>query len=267
MKKILNLCCIIGVSGAVVADQILFKDSVDSWQVGNVKIVADKTCSVAGSVVLESKDLINIKPDMKYRLSGEFKSLSKKKGKFFFGVVPYDKKKKQISMIEVNPVYKSGTVLVDACKKGDKILKVKNALNWKVSNYGAVAFKADKALKDLPNRNLSSRGIVKLEKMDDYWIVVLKKPCGKDFPAGTEIRQHLSGSNYIYCGAFADTPSDSWRKKVGNIAGIATRGSNGNRKMFWPGTAYVKVLLYANYFCSKKVVLGFKDIKFEEVNK
>ena len=247
--------------------KVLFKNSVDSWDNKNVKSIADGAFSVAGNNVILSSDLIEVKDTSQYSLSGKFKGGSSKKGKFFLGVAPYDKDKKQIRMIEVNPVYQSDTVLVEDCRANDKIIKIKNGLNWKQNSYVAIAFNTQKLLKELPNRDLSSRGIEKIEKKEGYWNVYLKNPCGKAYPAGTSVREHSAGSSYIYCSAFAKTATVGWKTASGTIGKIAVKANNHNRKNFWPGTCYVKVLLYANYLCKPDVVLDFKDISFKELNK
>lgn len=267
LKRLSIVGFFVGVCISVFSSEVLFENSTGSGADRNVKSIAGGVFSVAGNNVLLSKKLIPIKDKVKYSLGGKFKKGSAKAGKFFFGLAPFDKEKKPIRMIEVNPVYQSGTVLAEPCKSDDKIIKIKNGSSWKQNSYVAIAFDVQKSFKDLPNRNLSSLGVVKIEKKEGYWNVYLKKPCGKAYPAGTSVREHSAGSSYIYCGAFARAAANDWTTASGTIGKIAAKTNSHNRKNFWPGTCYVKVLLYANYLCKSDVILDFKDISFKELNK
>jgi len=268
MKKTIYSCSL----GAVLlvssgAAEIFFdtsaKTGTELWDNQNIK-TTDNGDVIYGNNLLQSQEMYSVDALSRYRLTGKFKSATDKTGKFFFGLVPFDENKIPIELYEVNAVYETDTTLVTDCKAADKVLKVKNAVNWKVDPFVFVAFDAKPDFSDLPNRTLSGQGIAKIEKTDDGWLVTLKNPCGQNFPAGTLIRLHAKGSKYLYCGAFSRNADPDW-VPVGNfISEVSQKGES--RTQFWAGTKYVKVVILANYLQKEDVGLLFKEIKFEKLD-
>jgi len=220
------------------------------------------------AATIRSKELIPVSPDKVYTLTGWFKSAGKEKSLVYLGYVPFDEKKRQISPAHVGVLVGTDTTLAEACKKDDKVLKVADASKWKPQPYGTVAFNTDATGKyaDLPNRNITSYGIVKVEKKEGHWEVHLKKKCNRAYPAGTNIRLHKSGGSYIYNAAGRrPAPKDKWQAFTGRILGEALQGAPSNR--FWHGTRFVQILILSNYGQKKDVRMLVDDISVTESEK
>ena len=215
---------------------------------------------VLGYKTVFTSELIPIEEGKVYTLTGWFKSTGAIRSKIYFGYAPYDEKKRLIGPSHVDFYPKSETSLVEACKKGDMILKIKDGNGWKTSSYGCVAFEIDGSGKysDLPNRNLSSFGIKEVVAKENFWEVHLAKPCVKAYPAGTLVREHKSAGGYIYNAAFGKIVPDEWTKYTGIIKEWAKHGCSATK--WWAGTKYVKILIIANYGQKKDAELLFDDI-------
>lgn len=95
------------------------------------------------------------------------------------------------------------TVLADAVKKGDKVIKVKDASKWDKRNFKIVAFNTKADLSDLPNRTFSSN-ITKLEQKGDVWEITLQAPdadcvSGRNSCPPAVSREHLHVSRRGLC--------------------------------------------------------------------
>jgi hypothetical protein len=231
----------------------------------------EKVYSVKGHDYLSSKEIIEIVPGKKYVIKGKFRSPSNKPKPFYLGFILLDVNKKVISPAMVAALPKTETTLVEACKKTDTVLKLKDASKWKKHPAAGVAFKADPTGKcaDLPNSNLSSmggRGITSVKKVGDIWEVTLKKPVGKAFPAGTVVREHLLYGGYMYCAASSKRPAKQMKEyKSKVISEMAESGAISTK--WWPGTKYAKVIIITNYGDKKgESVTEFDDIVVEELD-
>ena len=199
-----------------------------------------------GAIVLKgngnfiSVKALTVDPAKKYQISGEFCLKGGKTPNVYLGFVPFDGKNRQItpSMIYIN--VKSLTEVVEAAKKGDKIIKVKDASKWNAkSPYSFIAFGAKEDLSDLPNRN-SAFCQPGIKQNGEVWEITLRKPLTKDIEAGTPVRQHFTGSSYIYTAGWLK-PTEQWTAKKGVISGIAKYGPVYNK--FWTGTKKAKAVV------------------------
>ncbi len=252
-------------------------DSARNWLIYGKKPVqvctekpraGDHCLAIDGSTKIFSKDYIPVDMESDYKLSGWFRSSGEADSKFFFGVIPYDKDKKEIlPQYTYVPWRGTETVLVKECKKGDKQLWVKNASKWKADKYGVAAFEIDDSgdLADLPNFKITGLGIAELKQVDGSWRISLKKPCSLSFPKGTKVReQRYSGNPYLYCTARGKVAPRQWREFSGNIKPVMMGGDSVN--CWRPGTAFVKVIILANHGQYKqKVKLDFDGISLEKV--
>ena len=191
-----------------------------------------------------SDGLIPLDPKAKYKLSGFFMA-EDTPTKAYIGFDCFDANKQRIRSMEITPIPKSETELVEDAKKGDTVLKIKDGSAWKFEKwtppYGVVAFEVDTsgAYRDLPNRKITSKGITAITKADGYWEVKLKSPMRENYPAGTAVRQQRSQ------GAFCWIPSKSVKDKWVEIKGYKSGVSVGGQKtdMFWPGTRFIRVAI------------------------
>ena len=219
-----------------------------------------KSCLTTIVPVVISEDFIEVVPDKAYKVGGWFRSADGKPVNAYLGLAPFDKDKKPIESPNVLVIAGTETELVEDCLPACKILKVKDGSKWTLENncgkYGLVAFNIDDSGKylDLPNRELSAGcGIEKIEKKDGCWEISLKNPCGKIYRAGTKVREHRPGANYMYKWYQEAFQSKDWIHAEGTVKGIAVTS-------FWPGTKYVKVVVMG-----MGGKLNFDDMTFEEI--
>ena len=219
---------------------------------------------VKGTRTIKSTGFIPIKKGNIYKLSGEFKTVQGGPSKLFFGYAPYTKDKRFISVQSVNYIQGTATELVKPCKATDKIIYIKNAKNWQTKNINFIVFDIDNHGNyiDLPNFNLSSMGVEKIAKKDNYYELTLKNPCKKSYPAGTKIREHAAGNIFIYNVAVGVLVKKKWTR-FSNI--IATDKSTVFNDKLYPKTKYVKILMLANYQTAKET-LQFRNIKMQEIS-
>ncbi|MDD5597330.1 MAG: hypothetical protein PHV82_05265 [Victivallaceae bacterium] len=231
------------------------------------KVSGKSSClATQGSISAKSPEFIEIDPAKTYKLSGSFKSAGKDQGRCYLGLIMYDANKRLIHRNHIT--YKAGsqTKLAAEAKTGDTVIKLADCSKWDTGklNRKLVAFGAKDDLSDLPNTDLSAP-IDKLEKQGDIYEVTLTKPLKKDYPAGTEVREHYSTGGYQYCAAANKTVPNEWTKYSTVIKGIDPKGPS--NKQFWPGTKYVKAIIIMNYRAKKDEDCRtlFDDIILEEV--
>ena len=221
-------------------------------------VEAEKAVACKGVLQILSKDSIKIEPGKSYKISGSFKlAPDSKPSQFYMGVMPLNDKGRQIAATQVNAIAGTETELAADCNPEDTVIKIKNGEKWKDGKFYLIAFNADDSGKkaDLPNAELSSMGVAKVEKNGDVFDVTLNAKCGKKYAAGTKVRQHQSGATYIYLGAInKDVPAD-WTE----FSKVFKKES------CWPGTCGVKVVILANYGGKPDQMMLMKDIKIEEV--
>ena len=192
-----------------------------------------------------SDGLIPLDPKAKYKLSGFFMA-EETPTKAYIGFDCFDANKQRIRSMEISPIPKSETELVEDAKKGDTVLKIKDGSAWKFEKwtrpYGVVAFEVDTsgAYSDLPNRKITLRGITAITKADGYWEVKLKHPMRENYPAGTAVRQQRSQGAYCWTRG-RGVVKDKWVDIKGYKSGVSVGGQKTD--MFWPGTRYIRVAI------------------------
>jgi len=220
----------------------------------------------AKSIWSKSPGFIEINPEKIYKLSGLFKSIGKNQGRCYLGLVMYDARKRFITRSQIIYQPNSQTKLVADAKVGDTVIKLADCSKWNTQRLTRtlVAFGAQKDFSDLPNTDLSPY-VVKLEKQGDIYELTLKKALDKDYPAETAVRQHYHIGGYQYCAAVNKQVPNEWTKYSAVLKGISQKGPSD--KQFWPGTKYVKVIIYLNHGVKddQDCKTLFDDIVFEEV--
>ena len=163
--------------------------------------------------------------------------------KLWAGLVPYDENGDMIAAQTINPVADTGTELTEDCFEDDTVICVKNGANWGEGRLRYVAFEADNSgkLSDLPNRTLSNPGILKVEDKTTFWEITLANPVGRAYAAGTPVRLHEAGANYIYCTLVGGEIPDVAQPVSGTVSGFSTTPEGGR---FWPGTASFGVVIF-----------------------
>jgi hypothetical protein len=244
-------------------------DGLNNWK--GVKKVADggpdgaKCFEVAGNMLVFSNELIPVDTNSEYKLTGFFKSGNDKVNQIHFGLRLFDEKKRFIDATSVTPLAKSETALAADAKKGDTVIKIKDASTWEALSKAkrlTVVFDADDSgeYKDLPNYKYCN--VKTLEKKDNGWEATLATPLTADFPSGTKLRAHATSGHFMYVYASKKNLAD-WTKLSGAIKPIVKSGSRGNT--FWPGTKYAQVLILANWGQKDGEVLQFSNISLEKI--
>lgn len=189
--------------------------------------------------------------------------------KVFLALASFDAGQEEIRPWNVAVVPGTETTLVEACRPGDRVIKIKDGSEWQAAKNGSVAFAVDASgrLSDLPNRNTTAGsamnvGISAVEDRGGYWEVTLEHPCGVFYPAETAVRQHTTGGSYMIAATFENLPpGGDWQVLEGELLPsepVAVRGA------FWPGTEYAQVLLWVQD--SGVGTLLVDDVLVEEVD-
>ncbi|MHB9138484.1 MAG: hypothetical protein ACYC4Q_03680 [Victivallaceae bacterium] len=244
-------------------------DGTKNWQ--GVQKVADggpdgaKCFEVSGSKLVTSQEPVPADTSGEYLLTGYLKSGNDKANQVYIGLRMLDKNKRFIDPTSVSPLAKSETELAADVKKGDTVIKVKDASTWETLSKAkrlTVAFDADDSgeYKDLPNYNYYN--VKNLENKDGVWEATLVRPATADFPAGTKLRAHFACGHYMYVYAAKKNMAD-WTKITGSIKPVVKTDSPGGA--FWPGTKYVQVLILANWGQKDGEVLQFSNVSLEKV--
>lgn len=280
-KNLTKLFCgvLLVVGTGLKAEKVIFRsdaeapDAAKEWT-GGIEVVSEKDypgkkCFQSTSFrLLRSSKAIEIDPKKTYEISGWFKSSGKKFSLIYFGFVTLDEKNIPIYPQHIYTMPDTETTLVESCRKSDTVLKVADAKNWKADKHSCVAFNIDDSGKyaDLPNRNLSSRGIAKVENKDSCWEIQLNTPCEQAYPKGTKIRVHRAGAVWMYSGASRKTVPDNWTKYSGKVKGMNIN-TDSNEK--WRrGTKKIRVVIFANFYQKgNDYILKFKNIKIKELGK
>lgn len=237
-KKVFLLCAAVAGSALAAAESLTI-DKPESFLVtGGIKLsCAGGEFTAAGSGSLYGKKYLPVDTVKRYRLSGEFKAISNSAAGDYirFGLVP-STEYSQIQPVNINIVRGSATELAADCKETDTVIKLKDASKWKGDALTVVAFDIDPGdrMRDLPNFNISKTGAVKLEQKDGIWLLTLKQPCARNYPAGTAVREHSAGWSLIYAGSTKLELKPEWRK----IDAVIEPGevAQANISRWWQGT-------------------------------
>ena len=215
-----------------------------------------------GRITLFSIKNFTLDPAKKYQISGDFRQIGGKQVLIYLGFAPFNAKNRPVTASSVNIVKDTLTEVAEDAKKGDKVIKVKDASKWNTKGkYTSIAFNAKEDFSDLPNFNLWSTALPNAKKNGEVWEILLKSPLNKNIAAGTLVRQHSDGGSYIYTAGSAKL-TDKWITRKGVISGIAPFGNVPNK--MWKGTAKVKVLILVTSGDADSEVL-FRNIKVTEV--
>jgi hypothetical protein len=262
-KRALFLLCVAVTATVLATGESLTIDNPENILVlGGIKL----SCSAgeftaAGTGALYGKKYLPINTAKHYRLSGEFKAApGSAAGDYIrFGLVP-STEWSQIQPVNINIVPGTATELAADCKETDTIIKLKDASKWKGNILTVVAFDVDPGdkMRDMPNFNISKTGAVKLEQKDGIWLLTLKQPCGRNYPAGTAVREHCAGWSLIYAGSPKLELKPEWQKIDVVIEPGEVAQANINR--WWQGTQKTSFCIEA---AGKGVV--FRNLELKEV--
>ncbi len=219
-----------------------------------------ENCFRTAAPTVENSQIIPIDPRGTYRVSAFVRSASSKPSDIYLALIPLDAQKQQIQPEMVTAVPRTDTVLAAPCKAEDKVLKVKDASAFKANDaFNLIAFQTKGDYTDLPNRNLSAGVIKTVAKKEGLWEITLNKPCGRDYPAGTAVREHRYSARFIMPCRLGKFGKKEWTPLSGTVGGLVKSGASSAH--FWPGTAFVKVAVLS----WNGGVIEFDDLKLEKI--
>lgn len=234
MKKSLIMGALLLVAAvSYAADKVYDISKPAEWSPTSMK--AGKTAgsiSCTTPVIVSAKVLIPVDSKHTYTFSGTAVApAGKVGGHTLTGYYLYDKNKTLISQVNVDAVAKSESVLTAAAKKGSNILKIKANSKWKPAGHHWIAFNVQPGK---VCRDISPGCIRAVKKQGGDMIITLSTALRKDYPAGTKVRIHNSGS-YFYSNVF----------QVKNSAYAFSKTLKQNN--FWAETAYIRPIILVNW--------------------
>ena len=262
----LSLALCIAIIGMLIKTPLCGKEL---FSAGDVKdFVSNSGISSNGEKILilqgkfqSSAKIFSYDSQKKYKLSCSVRLVNGSKGKIWLGFIPFDADGKKIACREINLISKSLTKLAGAAEKGSTELVLVDGSAWNNKTpYGYVAFNAKTDFSDLPNRSCIPMAKGSVVKENEVWKVKLSKPLEQDYPAGTEVRQHVDSDKYIYCVRPNLTEENQPISAV--ISGHAEFGLS--YKKAWRGTARIQVLIG---FTSPDTaaIMELSELKLEEL--
>lgn len=261
MKRMILTGTMLLTAALLSGGEFITASAPDDFIGGGKASVSNGKTTVNGRAVLYSKRKLDIDTKKRYRLSGEFKAgAGSRNGDYFrFGVYPATNNS-QILAVCINIVPGTDTELAADCNAADTVIKLKDASKWKGGPLCVAAFDTDPSgrLSDLPNFNVSKTGAKSLTNKNGVWELTLKHPCGKNFPAGTTVREHRAGWSAIYAGTPKQLLTPEWTKieviiEPGEVPSASIRN-------WWKGTAKAGLLVE-----SAGSGLVFRNLKLEAV--
>ncbi len=172
---------------------------------------------------------VAVDPKSTYQLSGYFKANSGVFHGITFGLVMADEQRRQIRPYHVCSISGTRTELAAPCQAGDRILRVRNAVNWRTGARFAAVFGVEE---NQLSFEVTPLGIDSVRQDGVVWVVALGKPCGWDKPAGTPVVQNRTGGGGIFMPGPPQIP-DHWTEISGSIG----------PRQWWSGTAYARVVI------------------------
>lgn len=230
---------------------ILKPEKKADWRGNVLAFHGEGIMQVKGNVTAFTKKYFPVVKGKVYKINLELGE-SSGPGMVTFGYVCYDKADKVILPSQVNVVPGSDTELALPCSFSDEKIIVKDGSKWKKGSQVCAAFDTKSDRSDLPNRNHSRTGISEVKKLaNGTWEISFNEEIGKEYSAGTGVRQHQSGATYDY---FYRAPVSSKGFKTCYL-----------RSSFRPGTEKIGLLLFVSG--AQNSNLQIVDISIEEYRK
>ncbi len=201
MSAVFAVCAVASFAGEVIFDG----SSPEAWAGNRVTVQNGVLTAQLSFAPLYSRNFVPVVRGRKYVITGEFRIVGTPQGKatLYFGITPFNADGQEISHanVAIAEPHRIASLAADAAK-GDKVLLLKDAADWKFLAHGRLAFYAKPDRSDLPNMDLSPFfDMDKIKVREDGIVeVALKQPLAKDCPAGTNVRQHRSGNAFVYAG-------------------------------------------------------------------
>ena len=151
--KVTGISAVLAAAGVLCGAESIAPQTLSDWAGVNQNVTQDAEGVITmkpKSTTISSKKAITVDPAKTYKLSGKFRKVpgSTVDTRIYFGLASCDEKGNPIPSGAVIVMPNTDTVLADAVKKGDKVIKVKDASKWDKRNFKIVAFNTKADLSD-----------------------------------------------------------------------------------------------------------------------
>ncbi|MEX2170719.1 MAG: hypothetical protein WD851_15490 [Pirellulales bacterium] len=244
------------------ADQV-----VQISNVGTGVIPTVAAYKVQGPKTVMSSPFIPVTPEGQYHLSGLFRSGTLTQSRLYFGISTYDEKGNFISAVEVLRVGSDNKIR----SISNNVITVEGRLSgWNAPNaeeyLKRVGFYYDGNTNKRPDYVTPGTTGAYSEITDRTIRLPAPLPgsvLAKIVPGVTVVKNHYSGSTYMYSAASAKL-ADSAQWSFFSSPIISGEGFGNGRDMFRIGTRYIKIVILANHKQSQNEVLYFRNINFNQ---
>lgn len=246
------------VSTALNAAEVIDLMSKDFWR-SNANVQFTENGISTKRVLLHSKKPITLDPTKKYTWTMTVgASDNEKPSLVLYGFSPATENGRAIAAVNIQTCAGTFTEVIEAAKKGDKTIKVKDASKWTNSASAAVAINAKEDYSDLPNFKVFISAVESKVKDGDAWVITFKKPLNMAIPAGTFIRQHMQGG-YLYVSS-RTIPNGKSATVKHTVTGQAPQGLYNIHKGFMPAMKKAYIVILVDWTNSQATV-NIKDAK------
>lgn len=261
MKKTTMLICAAAFAALpVFAETIVFSTPKD-FRAGQVKQNADSLQIVKRSWTIGTKR-IKFDATAKYKVTVDMKAKADDlpklgKHKVRFGLMPHSDDYKVLSPVNLFVINGTDTVLAAPVKKGDTVVKVKDAFKWRTFNATFIVFDCDPTgkLRDLPNFNVLGN-IAKVNRSTGE--ITLAAPAKVTLDVDTAVRQHQNSWSVI--GNEICEVSGEWQTfTFTTVPGESTGIRDNPRYKVWKGTAYLEPVV------TTMIPLEIRNLKVEVI--
>ena len=188
---------------------------------------------------VEGTRMFPVDPAQTWLLEGEFRASAPTV--LNFGLEFFDAEHKMIHAFRFAGVAGTGTELAAPAKKGDRVLKVRDASRWQPNIWKLAVPRIDPAEHGVSWGQLAL-DVVKVRKRGGVFEVALAKGLPCDLPAGTGISQHC-GMPPFYAVWGEPVPGGRWLRFRRLIR--AGEAFSPDCENFWPGTRYARFFIKA----------------------
>ena len=224
---------------------------------------SERTKVVAGDGCLQVKDSpfyvftvkrFPVKPGVRYVVRAKFRDPSGPKPMdCSFGVQMFDAGGRVLCGSNSSEIPETFTTLVAPLSKGDRTVRVKDALYWKT---GGVAVGAQADGSDFPNNSIAA-GVKSVKRCAaDDWEIELAAPSRQAAAAGTGVRLQPGGPAYFF--AQSSRRKDGWTVCEGRFALVR----DASTAAFYRKTAAFRLVAYAAL--GKNVSVDFGGVEVVE---
>lgn len=261
MKKTTMLICAAAFAALpVFAETIVFSTPKD-FRAGQVKQNADSLQIVKRSWTIGTKR-IKFDATAKYKVTVDIKANADDlpklgKHKVRFGLMPLSDDYKVLSPVNLFVIDGTDTLLAAPVKKGDTVVKVKDAFKWRITNSTYIVFDCDPTgkLRDLPNFNVLGN-IAKVNRATGE--ITLAAPAKVTLDVDTAVRQHQNSWSVI--GNEICEVSGEWQTfTFTTVPGESTGTRDNPRYKVWKGTAYLEPVV------TTMIPLEIRNLKVEVI--